>query len=107
MPERSHNCATRRTSANTAKSGCRQGLKPWGVYLRGRGTSLGGVRPKCTVLDDDGILAIGSGGSYALAAARMLIKHSDLPARGIVEESLHVAADICVYTNDNISIEEL
>jgi ATP-dependent HslUV protease subunit HslV len=56
---------------------------------------------------DDGILAIGSGGSYALAAARMLIKHSDLPARGIVEESLRVAADICIYTNDNISIEEL
>jgi ATP-dependent HslUV protease subunit HslV len=56
---------------------------------------------------DDGILAIGSGGSYALAAARMLIKHSDLPARGIVEESLQVAADICIYTNDNISIEEL
>jgi ATP-dependent HslUV protease subunit HslV len=56
---------------------------------------------------DDGILAIGSGGSYALAAARMLIKHSDLPARSIVEESLRVAADICIYTNDNISIEEL
>jgi ATP-dependent HslUV protease subunit HslV len=56
---------------------------------------------------DDGILAIGSGGSYALAAARMLIKHSGLPARSIVEESLHVAADICIYTNDNISIEEL
>ena len=56
---------------------------------------------------DDGILAIGSGGSYALAAARMLIKHSGLPARTIVEESLHVAADICIYTNDNISIEEL
>ena len=56
---------------------------------------------------DDGILAIGSGGSYALAAARMLIKHSTLSARGIVEESLHVAADICIYTNDNISIEEL
>ena len=56
---------------------------------------------------DDGILAIGSGGSYALAAARMLIIHSGLPARTIVEESLHVAADICIYTNDNISIEEL
>ena len=56
---------------------------------------------------DDGILAIGSGGSYALAAARMLIKHSTLTARGIVEESLHVAADICIYTNNNISIEEL
>ncbi len=56
---------------------------------------------------DDGILAIGSGGSYALAAARMLIKHSALPARGIVEESLRAAADICIYTNNNISIEEL
>jgi ATP-dependent HslUV protease subunit HslV len=56
---------------------------------------------------DDGILAIGSGGSYALAAARMLIKHSTLTARGIVEESLHVAADICIYTNNNISVEEL
>jgi ATP-dependent HslUV protease subunit HslV len=56
---------------------------------------------------DDGILAIGSGGSYALAAARMLIKHSTLTARGIVEESLHVAADICIYTNNHISVEEL
>lgn len=56
---------------------------------------------------DDGILAIGSGGSHALAAARMLIKHSSLSAREIVEESLHVAADICIYTNHTISIEEL
>jgi ATP-dependent HslUV protease, peptidase subunit HslV len=56
---------------------------------------------------DDGILAIGSGGSYALAAARMLIKHSDLSARAIVEESLSAAADICIYTNHNIAIEEL
>jgi len=56
---------------------------------------------------DDGILAIGSGGSFALAAARMLIRHSTLPARAIVEESLRAAADICIYTNNNISIEEL
>ncbi len=56
---------------------------------------------------DDGILAIGSGGSYALAAARMLIKHSDLSAREIVEESLKAAADICIYTNGNLTIEEL
>jgi ATP-dependent HslUV protease, peptidase subunit HslV len=56
---------------------------------------------------DDGILAIGSGGSYALAAARMLIKHSALPARAVVEESLRVAAEICIYTNTNITIEEL
>lgn len=56
---------------------------------------------------DDGIIAIGSGGSFALAAARMLVKHSGLPARAIVEESLSVAADICVYTNHNFTIEEL
>jgi ATP-dependent HslUV protease subunit HslV len=56
---------------------------------------------------DDGIAAIGSGGSYALAAARMLVKHSSLGAREIVEESLLTAADICIYTNRNLSIEEL
>ena len=56
---------------------------------------------------DDGILAIGSGGSFALAAARMLIKHSSLSAKEIVEESLHAAAEICIYTNDNITTETL
>lgn len=56
---------------------------------------------------DDGILAIGSGGSYALAAARMLLKHSQLSAREVVEESLKAAADICIYTNQNLTIEEL
>ena len=56
---------------------------------------------------DDGILAIGSGGSYALAAARMLVAHSGLPARAIVDTALHAAADICIYTNDHITIEEL
>jgi ATP-dependent HslUV protease subunit HslV len=56
---------------------------------------------------DDGIVAIGSGGSYALAAARMLLKHSSLSAREIVEESLLTAADICIYTNKNLTIEEL
>jgi ATP-dependent HslUV protease subunit HslV len=56
---------------------------------------------------DDGIVAIGSGGQYALAAARMLVKHTQLDARSIVEEALHAAADICVYTNHNITIEEL
>ena len=56
---------------------------------------------------DDGILAIGSGGSYALAAARMLIKHSKLSAREIVEEALKAAGEICIYTNANLSIEEL
>jgi ATP-dependent HslUV protease subunit HslV len=56
---------------------------------------------------DDGIVAIGSGGSFALAAARMLVRHSTLPARSIVEESLLAAADICIYTNTHLSIEEL
>lgn len=56
---------------------------------------------------DDGIVAIGSGGSYALAAARMLIRHSTLDTREIVGESLRAAADICVYTNDHLTIEEL
>jgi ATP-dependent HslUV protease, peptidase subunit HslV len=56
---------------------------------------------------DDGIVAIGSGGSFALAAARMLVKHSTLGTREIVEESLRTAAGICIYTNTNIVIEEL
>jgi len=56
---------------------------------------------------DDGILAIGSGGSYALAAARALLAASTLPARDIVQRSLEIAADICVYTNRHITIVEL
>ena len=56
---------------------------------------------------DDGIVALGSGGAYALAAARALVKHSDLGAAEIVKESLTVASGICVYTNDQITIEVL
>ncbi|MBI1967787.1 MAG: ATP-dependent protease subunit HslV [Gemmatimonadetes bacterium] len=56
---------------------------------------------------DDGILAIGSGGSYALAAARALVGSSNLPAKEIVERSLHIAAAICVYTNTNLTVLEL
>ncbi len=57
---------------------------------------------------DDQILAIGSGGSFALAAARALKENSpDLSAREIVEKSLHIAADICIYTNHNLSILEI
>jgi ATP-dependent HslUV protease, peptidase subunit HslV len=56
---------------------------------------------------DDGILAIGSGGSYALSAARALLAHSALPARQLVEESMKLAAEICIYTNDRLTIEEL
>jgi ATP-dependent HslUV protease subunit HslV len=56
---------------------------------------------------DDGIVAIGSGGSYALAAARALVKHSSLSAREIAEEAMQIAASICIYTNTNTVIEEL
>ena len=56
---------------------------------------------------DEGAIAIGSGGSYAIAAARALLKHSELDAKGIAEEALRIAADICVYTNHNVTIEEL
>ena len=56
---------------------------------------------------EDGVAAIGSGGSFALAAARALIKHSTLDARAIVEESLRTAAEICIYTNDQVVVEEL
>ncbi len=56
---------------------------------------------------DDGIVAIGSGGPFALAAARMLVKHTQMPARDIVKESLQTAGQICIYTNTNIIVEEL
>lgn len=56
---------------------------------------------------DDGIAAIGSGGNYALAAARALLKHTDLSAGELVREAMKIAASICVYTNDNIVVEQL
>ncbi|HJA79290.1 ATP-dependent protease subunit HslV [uncultured Desulfovibrio sp.] len=56
---------------------------------------------------DDDVAAIGSGGPYALAAARALLRHSDLEAADIVREAMRIAAEICVYTNDNIIVEQL
>ncbi|TMA47626.1 MAG: ATP-dependent protease subunit HslV [Deltaproteobacteria bacterium] len=56
---------------------------------------------------EDGICAIGSGGNFALAAARVLVQHSTLDARQVAEEALRTAAAICVYTNDHLVIEEL
>jgi len=56
---------------------------------------------------EDDIMAIGSGGAYALAAARALMQNTELDARAIVEKALNIAADICIYTNRNITIEEL
>lgn len=56
---------------------------------------------------EDSIMAIGSGGSFALAAARALVQNTDLPAKDIVEKSLTIAAEICVYTNQQQTVEEL
>jgi len=56
---------------------------------------------------DDGIVAIGSGGSYALAAARALARHTSMSAREIVAEAMRLAGEICIFTNDQIAIEEL
>ena len=56
---------------------------------------------------EDGVIAIGSGGNYALAAAKALVANTDFSAQEIVEKSLHIAADICVFTNHNLTIETL
>ena len=56
---------------------------------------------------DDGLCAIGSGGSYALAAARALLKHTKLGAKDIAQEAMRIASEICIFTNANFSIEEL
>lgn len=56
---------------------------------------------------DDGICAIGSGGPFALAAARALVRHGEMSAREITLEALRIASEICVYTNDQIKVEEL
>jgi len=55
----------------------------------------------------DGVLGIGSGGNYAISAARALLKHTDLSAAEIVRESLQIAGEICVYSNQNLIVEEL
>ena len=59
------------------------------------------------IAPDSGALAIGSGGPYALAAARALLEHTDMGARQIAEQALRIAGDICIYTNQNIVIEEI
>ncbi|AXX16024.1 ATP-dependent protease subunit HslV [Leptospira borgpetersenii] len=56
---------------------------------------------------DEGVIAIGSGGNYALAAAKALYDHTDLSAREIVKSSMKIAANICIYTNDHITLEEI
>ena len=59
------------------------------------------------IAPDEGVLAIGSGGSYALAAARALMKHTDLSAREIAVEALRISGEICIYSNQNVVVEEL
>jgi ATP-dependent HslUV protease subunit HslV len=59
------------------------------------------------IAPDDGVLAIGSGGSYALAAARALIDHTEMSARDIALEAMRIAGEICIYTNTNVIVEEL
>ena len=54
---------------------------------------------------DDGVVAIGSGGPYALSAARALVRHTDLPAEDVVLKAMHIAAELCVFTNDHIIVE--
>jgi ATP-dependent HslUV protease subunit HslV len=56
---------------------------------------------------DDGIVAIGSGGPFALAAAKALAQHTNLDARAIAEQAMHIASAICIYSNDNLTIEAL
>jgi ATP-dependent HslUV protease subunit HslV len=56
---------------------------------------------------DDGLIGIGSGGPYALAAARALVAHSGLDAKAIATEAMRIAAELCVYTNDAVTVEEL
>ena len=59
------------------------------------------------IASDDGLLSVGSGSMYALASARALLKHTQLNAHEIAQESLNIAADICIYTNHNIIVEEI
>ena len=85
-------------------------------YLRRLEAMLVVMNPESTLLisgtgdviePDEGVIAIGSGGSYALAAARALMRNSDLPAAEIARRSLEIAAEICVYTNNEIIVEEM
>jgi ATP-dependent HslUV protease subunit HslV len=59
------------------------------------------------IAPDDGVLAIGSGGSYALAAARALLEHTEMTASQIASEAMRIAGEICIYTNTNVIVEEL
>ncbi len=70
-------------------------IEPAGLVVSGNGD---------VIEPDDGIAAIGSGGGYALSAARALARHSEMSPSQIAEEALRIAAEICIYTNDNIKV---
>jgi ATP-dependent HslUV protease subunit HslV len=72
-----------------------------------RGTSLIISGTGDVIEPEQSLMAIGSGGTFAQAAARALLENTDLSARDIVEKALNIAADICVYTNHNLTLEEL
>lgn len=59
------------------------------------------------IVPDDGLLAIGSGGAFALAAARALVSHTSLPAEEVAREAMRIASSICIYTNDHLTVETL
>ncbi len=95
--------SSRKTGGPTARSGRLDALlvvadKDHILLLSGNGDL---IEP------DDGLLAIGSGGPFALAAARALLQHTELSAAAIAQEAMRIAAAICVYTNDRIVLEEL
>ncbi|MBF0416291.1 MAG: ATP-dependent protease subunit HslV [Magnetococcales bacterium] len=77
------------------------------LVVADRGTSLLVSGTGDVLEPEDGLIAIGSGGPYAQSAARALLGHTQLSARQITEESLKIAASLCVYTNTNLVIEEL
>ncbi len=78
------------------------------VLIAGNSESLYLISGNGEVIEpDDGILAVGSGGSYALAAARSLFRNTDMDAGAIVRNSLEIAAEICIYSNSNIVVEEI
>ncbi len=78
------------------------------VLIAGNSESLYLISGNGEVIEpDDGILAVGSGGSYALASARSLFRNTDMDAGAIVRNSLEIAAEICIYSNSNIVVEEI
>ena len=78
------------------------------VLIAGNSESLYLISGSGEVIEpDDGIIAVGSGGSYALAAARSLFRNTDMDAGAIVRNSLEIAAEICIYSNSNIVVEEI